>query len=182
MNIDKTIILIVGASGVGKDSLMKKTQEVFSECNFVRRYITRQPDEHENNYFISEHKFHKLQSEDFFICTWAAHGNYYGIAKEEIKGGVNFISISRKAIKDFEKVYKRVVTIHVRVSRYELENRLRARGRESEGEIQKRLARSYKNIESKELFEFDNSATIHKSEEQFIELLEKIIFKKEQVC
>lgn len=48
----KKIILIVGASGVGKDSLIKEAKkELKEEFNFIRRYITRKPDKNEKNYF-----------------------------------------------------------------------------------------------------------------------------------
>ena len=43
----KKIILIVGASGVGKDSLLKSLKGKIN-INFVKRYITREPDQLED--------------------------------------------------------------------------------------------------------------------------------------
>lgn len=182
MNRNKTIILIVGASGVGKDSLIKKAKEGFVGFNFIRRYITRVPDENEDNFFVDWERFEFLKKSGFFASSWVAHGNYYGIAKEDIEDGVNFISVSRSAIGDFESLYSNVYTIHVRVSRLELEKRLEKRGRENASEIQKRLARSYKNIDAKNLIEFDNSAALKESLDRFIKLIEHIVYKDEKVC
>lgn len=176
--MEKLIILIVGASGVGKDSLFRRAKEAFPEFNFIKRYITREPDDNEDNLFLSEKKFKSLKENNFFISSWVAHGNCYGIAKEDIRRGVNFVSISRGAVGDFERVYGSVFTIHVRVSRCELEKRLKARGRESADEIEKRVARSYKNIEAKRLIEFDNSPPIKESLKSFVKLIDDLILSE----
>lgn len=55
------IVLIVGASGVGKDSLLKIIKSKI-DANFVKRYITRIPDENESNYFIDEEAFTILKT------------------------------------------------------------------------------------------------------------------------
>lgn len=180
--MEKLIILIVGASGAGKDSLTRRAKEVFPEFNFIKRYITREPDTNEDSVFLDEKRFKSFKENNFFISSWVAHGNYYGIAQEDVREGVNFISISRSVIEDFESFYSNVYTIHVRVSRLELEKRLKKRGRESIGEIEKRLARSYKNVEAKNLIEFDNSCAMQKSLDNFARLIRQIVAKKEQAC
>ncbi|MCI0500398.1 MAG: hypothetical protein L0Y61_01460, partial [Epsilonproteobacteria bacterium] len=92
------IILIVGASGVGKDTLLKAIQNDI-KANFVTRYITRVPDNNESNYYIAKDDFLYLKKSDFFVSSWEAHGNIYGISKLSLKDGLNIISISREAIK-----------------------------------------------------------------------------------
>lgn len=176
------IILIVGASGVGKDSLLKIAKNELKNFNFIKRYITRKADENEKNNFMSIKEFQKAKSEGFFISTWNAHGFYYGISKEDIKEGVNCISVSRGAIKDFEEKYENVITLHVSISRRELENRLTKRGRESADEIQKRLARSYKRIQAKNLVEFQNDKPLNESVKDFIALLKDFSYERESIC
>lgn len=167
------IILIVGASGVGKDSLIKSLKNQ-TNINFVKRYITREPDKNESNYYVDIEAFELLKNKDFFASTWQAHTNNYGIAKSDIKDGLNIISISRSAIKDFEVLYENVTTINITVSREILQKRLEARGRESKEEIEKRLNRTYKTIEAKNLIDFDNSESLENSSENFLELIKKI--------
>lgn len=169
------VILIVGPSGVGKDTLLKGAKkELKNDINFVKRYITRKPDKSEKNYYLDEYAFEILKHNSLFVSTWNAHENFYGIAKNSIKNGLNIISISRSKIEDFEKIYKDVYTINISVPKEELRNRLLIRKRENEEEIEKRLNRTYKKIEAKKLIEFDNSGNIEKSINKFIKVLKKI--------
>jgi phosphonate metabolism protein PhnN/1,5-bisphosphokinase (PRPP-forming) len=169
----KKIILIVGASGVGKDTLLKSIKDK-TDINFVKRYITRVPDDNEHNYYIDDEAFEKLKQEDFFISTWEAHTNKYAIAKNQIVDGLNLISISRGAIKDFENYFDNVITIEITLSKDMLYKRLKNRGRETEEQIQKRLERSYNKIEAKQIIQFDNSKSIKESSIDFLELLQRI--------
>lgn len=170
------IVLIVGPSGVGKDTLLKSIKKEFNnKINFVRRYITREADNNENNYFLEATAFSILQTNGFFVSSWLAHGNSYGISKTSIKKGVNLISISRAKIKDFEASFDDVITINITVSKEVLRKRLENRGRESKEEVEKRLSRSYEKLEAKNLIEFDNSLTKEEATNKFIKVIEKII-------
>ena len=169
------IILIVGASGVGKDSLIKEAKkDLKKEFNFVKRYITRKPDKNEKNYFLENCAFELLKDNDFFISSWEAHENFYGISKNSIKNRLNIISISRSKISDFEKNFKNVYVINITLNKEELKNRLIKRGRETLEEIQKRLDRSYDKIEAKNLINFENDKSFQESKEAFIKLLKEI--------
>ncbi len=171
--MSKKIILIVGPSGVGKDTLLRNIKNKM-EANFVNRYITREPDENETNYFIQKEAFEILEKNNFFISTWSAHNNLYGIAKNSIFEGLNIISISRAKIKDFEKQYQKVYTINITLNKNDLKQRLEKRARESREEIEKRLNRSYEKIEARNLLEFENNKTLDKSVEDFLKLLRQI--------
>lgn len=174
--MDEKIVLIVGPSGVGKDTLLKAVKKEFEDkVNFVRRYISRMPDKNEDNFFIEASAFSILQTNNFFISSWLAHGNSYGISKTAIKKGVNIISISRSKIKDFETSFENVFTINITVSKEVLRMRLENRARESEEEIEKRLNRTYEKIEARNLIEFDNSLSKEESTVKFISLIEEII-------
>lgn len=169
------IILIVGASGVGKDSLIKEAKkELKNKFNFIRRYITRKPDKNEKNYFLEDSAFKLLKENDYFISSWEAHGNFYGISKDTIKKETNIISISRSKIDDFEKVFDNVYVINITLNKEELKNRLIKRGRETKEEIQKRLDRSYDKIEAKKLINFENDKPFEESKKTFIRLLKEI--------
>ncbi len=167
------IVLIVGASGVGKDSLLKSIKNQ-PTINFVKRYITRQPDQNESNYYVDKEAFNILDKKNFFVSTWQAHENYYGIARFDIKEGLNIISISRSAIKDFESQYVNVTTINITVSKDILKQRLENRGRETKEQIEKRLNRKYENLNAKKLIEFDNSDPLENSSKKFINLIQRI--------
>ena len=169
----KKIVLIVGASGVGKDTLLKNIQDKI-EANFIKRYITREPDSNENNYYIDCEAFEKLEKDNFFISAWEAHNNKYAIAKNQINEGLNIISVSRGAIKDFEKNFDNVLTIQIVLPKDILYERLKNRARENEEQIQERLTRTYENIEAKNIIQFDNSTSLEVSTKNFVTLLERI--------
>lgn len=166
----KKIVLIVGASGVGKDTLLQNIKGEI-KANFVKRYITRKPDTNEKNFYVDKEAFGILKDDDFFISTWKAHENIYGISKNQIKKGLNIISISRGAIKDFEDRYDDVTTIEIILPRKVLYKRLKSRGREDEEAIQKRLDRSYDKIDAENLIQFTNDKPIKKSSKDFATLL-----------
>jgi len=170
----KKIVLIVGASGVGKDTLIKYAKHELKDdanFNFVTRYITRQPDDNELNFYLEKKAFDTLVQQKYFTSHWTAHENYYGIPKVQIQEKINIISISRSAIKDFESQFKNVLVINISIPKEELYARLKSRDRENEEEIQIRLERSYPLIEGKQVVHFDNSDELLKSQAMFLELL-----------
>lgn len=143
----KKIILIVGASGVGKDSLIKEVKkELKEEFNFIRRYITRKPDKNEKNYFLENSAFKLLKKNDYFVSSWEAHDNFYGISNESIRKGINIISISMSKIGDFEKNFEKVYVINITLNKEELKNRLIKRGRESLEESKEAFIKLLKEI------------------------------------
>lgn len=173
--MDTKIVLIVGPSGVGKDTLLRKLKSrVNIDINFVNRYITRLPDKNESNYYLDDYAFELLKHNGLFISTWSAHDNLYGIAKNSIQNGLNIISISRSKIRDFENYIDNVYTINITVPKDILRHRLETRGRENSLEIEKRLNRSYEKIEANRLIEFDNSKDIETSAKDFICLIKSL--------
>jgi len=169
------IILIVGASGVGKDTLIKEAKkELKKEFNFARRYITRKPDKSEKNYFLENSAFKLLKDNEFFISSWEAHNNLYGISKDSIKNKTNIISISRSKIADFEKHFDKVYVINITLNDVELKRRLIKRGRENIKEIEKRLERKYDKIDARNLIVFQNDKSFDDSIKAFIDILKEL--------
>ncbi|RXJ98432.1 hypothetical protein CRU98_10375 [Arcobacter sp. CECT 8986] len=170
---NEIIILIVGASGVGKDSLLKQLHKV-DNINIVKRYITRKADENEDNFYLSKDEFLKLRKEEFFISSWCAHNNFYGIAKSSIENKINIISVSRSVIKDFENIFDNVYTINITLEKSSLKNRLIKRKRESLEEIEKRLQRADFELKAKNLINFENDKPILESAKNLKNVIEKI--------
>lgn len=86
------IILLVGPSGAGKDLLLKYSKEIYGEkLNLVKRYITKESDVNESNFYIDEYAFEILRHNSYFASTWEAYGNYYGIPKRFINNGLNLL-------------------------------------------------------------------------------------------
>jgi phosphonate metabolism protein PhnN/1,5-bisphosphokinase (PRPP-forming) len=175
------IVLVVGPSGSGKDTLLRSARKYFAGKSFIafaRRYITRPPDENEDNYYVDTIGFDHLQRSGFFLSTWQAHQNYYGIAEHMVgeHHGYSTIvcSISRSAIKDFDSRYENTLTVHVTAEKDILKERLLKRGREKMTDIERRLARAEKKVEARNLLTFDNSHDLEKNCALFSSLLQHV--------
>lgn len=145
MNAPKgKLILVVGPSGAGKDTVLTYARQHLSAqpvARFPRRVITRPHGPGEDYESVSEAEFLKRD----FALSWSAHGLRYGIPKsieqDLAEGRVVIINVSRAVIADARKRYSALVfeiTAPVDI----LAQRLAARGRETEADIKARLARA----------------------------------------
>ena len=144
------MVAVVGASGVGKDTLIKGARRQFSEHEdvlFVKRVITRPADAvGENHRSVSLEHFERVEAEGGFAVSWHAHGLGYGVPIDVDthvgRGGVAIVNGSRAALAVMAKRYQHLVIVNVTADRDTLARRLAARGRESHDQILARLART----------------------------------------
>ncbi len=175
------IILIVGPSGAGKDSLLKAGRQVLAERDdllFVPRYVTRMPDDNEQNYYVDSLAFAMLKQNGFFFIDWQAHGNFYGISLEPLlkkDGRAVIISVSRTVIAAFEKVFDDVDTIAVSAPEPVLRQRLADRRREPQAFRDSRLARADLEVRAARLHPFDNDGPLEDTAPRFVRLLQHIL-------
>ncbi|MBD0860186.1 phosphonate metabolism protein/1,5-bisphosphokinase (PRPP-forming) PhnN [Gordonia sp. zg691] len=139
-----TFVAVVGASGVGKDSLMAYAHR-HSEAFFPRRVITRGPGADEDHRPVSPAEFDSACARGDFAVHWAAHGLRYGIPVEVddavTSGRTVVANVSRSVLDELANRYARLVVVRVTVSDAVQRDRLRARGRESHDAVATRLAR-----------------------------------------
>lgn len=175
------LFVVVGASGVGKDSLMDYARGRLGNSGhvrFVRRVITRPADSGgETHDAMTEEAFLDLERRGGFAVSWHAHGLHYGIpaaVKDLVgSGGTAVANGSRHALPLFAAAFPAMTVISVTARPEVLAERLRRRGRESEAEIQNRLQRMDADYgEFGEIVCIDNSGTLEIAGEKLVALLE----------
>ena len=135
------LVLVVGPSGVGKDTLLEGARKALPGARFVRRIITRPAtaggEDHEA---VSDAEF----SRRAFALQWEAHGLRYGIPA----GIVDDLAVGRLVIANVSRgvIAEAVARFGARVVEVTappevLAARLAARGRETAADVQARLAR-----------------------------------------
>jgi ribose 1,5-bisphosphokinase len=138
------LVLVVGPSGAGKDTLLNLAQTALAgdaRFRFVRRVITRSAEAGgEDHEPVSLPEF---VARDFAL-SWEAHGLHYGIpadvADDIARGVVVVANVSRSVIAEAAARFP-VRVIEVTAPREVLLARLAARGRETAADVANRLAR-----------------------------------------
>ena len=143
------LILIVGPSGAGKDTLLNGARAAFGEhapVRFVRRVITRPGDMGEEAHeSVSEQEFHIRQEAGDFALSWRAHGLHYGIpadiSMDLAQGRVVIANVSRAVVAEAVARFP-VAVIEISAPADTLARRLAARGREDAVDVARRLSRA----------------------------------------
>jgi len=143
------LILVVGPSGAGKDTLLAHVREATREADDIivaRRVVTRASSAAEDHDSLSEAAFDQALADGAFAIWWGAHGNRYGIpraAEDAIRAGRTVLcNVSRAVVAPLRARYARVTAVLVTAPEDVLRQRLAARERASDGDIGKRVARA----------------------------------------
>jgi len=142
------LVLVVGPSGAGKDTLLRLAQAACAEDHnvvFPRRVVTRASSADEDNIAVSPDEFSRARDRGDFAVHWDAHGHSYALPLEinvNIRAGRTVVAnVSRTVIGALRQTYANVVVVAITAPPEVLAQRLAARARNSDGNIADRLAR-----------------------------------------
>jgi ribose 1,5-bisphosphokinase len=142
------LVLVVGPSGAGKDTLIAGARAACREdatVVFPRRVVTRPASSFEDNDFISKSAFEQAAAKGAFAFWWSAHGHEYGIPLAidfDIESGRTVVcNVSRTVVSVVRRRYAHVMTILVTAPTEILAARLTARDRASDSSLSERLGR-----------------------------------------
>lgn len=143
------LVLVVGPSGAGKDTLLRLAQAACADDQdvvFPRRVVTRASSADEDNIAASQHDFRRACEHGDFAVHWEAHGHSYALPLEindDIRAGRAVVAnVSRTVIAALRHAYANVVVVAITAPPDVLAQRLAARARHSDGNIAERLSRS----------------------------------------
>ena len=143
------LILVVGPSGAGKDTLLGLAKAACADdpgIVFPRRVITRQASASEDNEEVSAGTFQEALARNEYAMHWEAHGHCYALSRaidDEIRAGHTVVAnVSRTVIAAMRTAYANVLVVSITAPPNVLAERLALRSRGSDGKIENRLRRT----------------------------------------
>lgn len=143
------LVLVVGPSGAGKDTLLKGARAACAfdpAVVFPRRAVTRPRSDAEDHDSTDAPAFERAASAGAYALSWQAHGNSYGIPAtidQDIRAGRTVVcNVSRTVVESARQRYGFVTVVEITAPEQVLQSRLTSRQRGSDGDIAQRLERS----------------------------------------
>lgn len=172
------LILVVGPSGAGKDTLLGFAKAACGDDRdvvFARRLITRQASASEDNEEVSTEAFQRAAAAGDYAMHWEAHGHGYALSRainDDIGAGHTVIAnVSRTVIPAARRNYANAVVVLVTAPPDVLAARLAMRARSSDGLLEQRLARTVDESTSTPDFTIVNSGTADYHARQLVRII-----------
>ena len=181
------VLVVVGPSGVGKDTLMQKVfdkhPDIFKKgVTHTSRKMRKGEKEGYNYYYVTEEEFLKLKEQDKFVEFNYYNKNYYGLSKMELESQksdkILYVIIDINGAKNVNnaKIPANFVAI-LPPNEETLNERLKGRGTESEEVIQGRLETAKKELKEIEKSEFFNHKVFNSDLDKAVEDMEEFLKK-----
>lgn len=157
------LIVISGASGVGKGTVLKRMMEQRPDMSFSVSATTRAPRPGEVDgreyYFVTKERFEQMILEGDFLEYDAHAANYYGTPRSQMeekrKQGHVLLDIEPNGAKNVKQSAPEAVLIFIMPpSMEELERRLRGRGDTPEDQIVMRMERAKWEMEQRTWYDY----------------------------
>lgn len=177
------LILVVGPSGAGKDSLIEGARRTLADdpgIHFVRRTVTRLASADEDHDTLSMAEFAAAERAGAFLLSWRAHGLAYGIpgvVEDYRRRAVAVVANASRAVVDQARLRWPPVRIVAVTAPVEvLAQRLRQRGREDGDAAAGRLAQAAITLPTgPDVVTVTNSGTLDEGRAAFVVALRSII-------
>jgi ribose 1,5-bisphosphokinase len=143
------LVLVVGPSGAGKDTLIARVREICrddSDIVFPQRIVTRPASSAELHDTVSESAFERMRTAGEIALWWQAHGLSYALPRSidgDVGAGRTVVcNVSRTMVAPARQTYRHVAAVLITAPADLLAARLAQRGRESLNSVAARLRRT----------------------------------------
>ena len=186
-NFPGKLVLVVGNSGSGKDSIMKGVKERYPSdlisLYLTQRYITRPYSDTEDNIAVTPEDFKIMSLQGEFVLEWHIYGLDYGVPIEIYewlkKVHPVLVNVSRSIIKKARKIYQNIVVVFIDVPFEITLKRVKERARESGVRLEERILRARQNQYIPDAdFVVDNSGDLEDAINEFLSYLIYVVYKK----
>ena len=172
------LILVVGPSGAGKDTLLGLAKAACAEDSgivYPRRVITREASSSEDNEEVSAGTFEAALARNEYAMHWDAHGHRYALSRaidDDIRAGRTVVAnVSRTVISAMRRAYANVTVVSITAPTNVLAERLAMRGRASDGKIEHRLHRTVDEATAAPDVTINNTSSADYHARQFVRII-----------
>ena len=174
------LVLVVGPSGAGKDSILDGARRALAgddRVTFVRREITRPADAGgEDHIAVSQEAFRQRAVDGSYALVWEAHGLGYGVPAAALRGLAQgqtaVVNVSRGILATARARFSPLCIVNVSVPAQILAQRLMGRGREDPAQIAERLGRATAyQVDGSDVLTLVNDGPLERSVDTFLEML-----------
>jgi ribose 1,5-bisphosphokinase len=172
------LILVVGPSGAGKDTLLGLAKAACAEDTgivYPRRVITREASSSEDNEEVSAGTFEAALARNEYAMHWDAHGHRYALSRaidDDIRAGRTVVvNVSRTVISAMRRAYANVTVVSITAPQNVLAERLAMRGRTSDGRIEHRLHRAVDEATAAPDVTINNTSSADYHARQFVRII-----------
>ena len=179
-NYSGLLILIIGNSGSGKDSIMRGVKERYpsdlKSLYLTQRYITRPYSDTEDYIAIKPEDFKKLSLQGELVLEWHIYGLDYGIPIEIDdwlkRGHPVLVNVSRSIVKKARRIYQNILVVFIDVPFEITLKRVKERARESGIRLEERILRAKQHQDIPDAdFIVDNSGELEDAITKFLNYL-----------
>jgi len=172
------LVLVVGPSGAGKDTLIGYCRERL--CGdpavvFPRRVVTRQESAHEDHHTVDHADFDKEVACGAYALHWRAHGLGYGVPAsihdDLARGRCVVVNVSRTVVAEARLRFRPLRIALVTAPPEVLAARLAARGRESAADVDSRIARAPASVVGEDVVVIDNSGFVEEAGDRLLAVI-----------
>ncbi len=172
-----TLFLVIGPSGVGKNSLISgaRASSLGDEHTvFPRLYITQPEDVRGDAHIpLSAELFETMLARGDMLLEWRERKLRYGVPKavaQHLERGRNVVvNVSRTVVDEARAHLSPVKVLYITVDEATLSQRLKARGRESNADIKLHVQRAHEYlISGDDVMMIDNSGDLAETLSSFI--------------
>jgi ribose 1,5-bisphosphokinase len=175
------LVLVVGPSGAGKDTLLMQARAACAgggSISFVRRGVTREASAAEDHASFTDAAFAQALADGAFSFWWEAHGLKYGVPvsiEADLAAGLTVVcNVSRSVVADLRARYPRCCVVLITAPEDVRRVRLAARERASDGDAAQRTTRAAPGVEElRPALVIDNTGTVEEATATLLGFLRK---------
>jgi phosphonate metabolism protein PhnN/1,5-bisphosphokinase (PRPP-forming) len=174
------LVLVVGPSGAGKDTLLRGARALFAdrpEIAFPQREITRAVDDLAEDFVsVTPAQFEARERSGGYVLSWRAHGLAYGVPTAILDdlgaGRTVVLNVSRAVVDNARDLGWPVTVAQVSASAATRRERLIKRAREADEALDGRLQDTSETVSGPGVFNVQNEGGVDEGVRRLADIIE----------